>query len=122
MLEAMQAMGAPAQDIERVAAAIDAQRAILEKPPETFGVWAENWDVVMTWLDVQTQWRLLSVPMGIEAPARLVHIGLDYAGVAAWLELFVPRRKRRDTMTCLRVMEQAALAAFQEIRQQQERG
>ncbi|WP_280189070.1 DUF1799 domain-containing protein [Delftia sp. PS-11] len=121
MLEAMQAMGAPAQDIERVAAAIEAQRAILEKPPETFGVWAENWDVVMAWLDVQTQWRIVPVPMGLDG-SKLVHVGLDYAGVAAWLDLFAQQRKRREIMAGLQMMERAALSALHEIRQQQERG
>lgn len=121
MLEAMQAMGAPAEDIERVAAAIEAQRAILEKPPESFGVWAENWGVVLAWLDVQTQWRLVSITSGLGG-AQLVHVGLDYAGVAAWMDLFVPRRQRREIMTGLQLMERAALEAMNEIRQQEKGG
>lgn len=118
MLEAMRAMGAPAEDIERVAAAIDAQRALLEKPPESFGVWAENWRVVTAWLDVQTQWRLVALGGG----TQLIHVGLDYAGVSAWIELFVPFRRRREVMAGLQLMERAALAALHEIREREKGG
>lgn len=122
MLEAMRAMGAPVEDIERVAAAIEEQRATLEKPPESFGVWAENWRVVTAWLDVQTQWRLVALGGGLAGGAQLIHVGLDYAGVSAWIELFVPFRKRREVMAGLQLMERAALAALHEIREREKGG
>lgn len=111
MLEAMRAMGAPAQDIERVAEAIEQQRAAQQAQPEDFGVYRDNWEVVAAWRALETQWSY--------AGMTGVRVGLNYACVTAWLDLFVQLRKRRSVMAGLMVMERAALVALNEIREQE---
>lgn len=121
MLEAMRAMGAPAQDIERVAEAIEQQRAAIQVQPEEFGVYRENWATVQAWIALETQWIWLWPPVSAFAGAGTpVRTGLNYAGVAAWLELFVPFRQRRSVMQGLMLMERAGMAALIEIRKQEE--
>lgn len=121
MLDAMRAMGAPARDIERVAQAIAEQRAAVERPPEEFGVYRENWATVQAWGAVETQWNWLPPPVSFLGGAGMpVRTGLNYAGVTAWLELFMPVRKRRGVMQGLMLMERAGLAALNEIREQEE--
>ncbi|MBK0115704.1 MULTISPECIES: DUF1799 domain-containing protein [unclassified Delftia] len=110
MLDAMRAMGAPAEDIERVAQAIAEQRAAVEQPPEEFGIYRDNWPVVTAWRSLETQWHYAGVD-GIPK-------GLNYACALAWLDMFVPQRQRRKVMVGLMVMERGALAAMNEIREQ----
>lgn len=121
MLEAMRAMGAPAKDIERVAEAIEQQRAAVPTQPEEFGVYRDNWATVQAWIALETQWNWLSPPVSAFAGVGMpVRTGLNYAGVAAWLELFVPARQRRSVMQGLMLMERAGMAALIEIRKQEE--
>ena len=76
------------------------------------GVWPENWDIVMAFLAVSSQWRTASVGGGM-SPASLVFVGLDYGAVRAGLEAeqiaITPALWRG-----LRVMENAATAALNE--------
>lgn len=114
MLDAMRALGAPAQDIERVAQAIQQQRDDAKQELLEFGVHLDNWLVVQSFQALRTQWHFA----GMEG----VRTGLNYAGVTAWLDLYLPRRKRREVMGGLMVMEDAALRAFKEIRDEEKEG
>lgn len=114
MLDAMRAMGAPAEDIERVAQAIKQQRESAKQEPQAFGVHEDNWLIVRAFETLRTQWNFA----GMEGERT----GLNYAGVIAWLDMYVHRRKRRDVMGGLMVMEDSALRAFKEIRDEEKEG
>lgn len=79
--------GAPAEMVEALAA----ESADLEVEPE-------NWDVVMLFLRVQTQWRY-----SFGGPT-----GLDYTGVEAAMRL-AGIQQSADLFDGLQVMEVAAL-------------
>jgi hypothetical protein len=49
------------------------------------GIWPDNVATVEAFLAVETQWRWTTVGGGGFAPARMLAIGLDYAGVLAGL-------------------------------------
>lgn len=110
----MRAFGAPAAEIERVASSLQEQRAQRDAQPreQGFGVYQENMPVVEAWCGVETQW--LCAGMGG------VMTGLNYAGVHAWLQIFIKPRERASIMRGLQVMERAALDAMHERRQQEQ--
>ena len=96
-------------------AAEDAERfgfpqEIIAKIRETDGqsheakVWASNWDIVIAFAAVLTQWRVVSVGMG--APH---FVGLDYSGARVGLDLagiaITP-----NLWAGIRIMEDAARA------------
>lgn len=109
----MEAYGASAAQIEAVRARIDAARPADQADHSSFGVHADNLPVVQAFLAVSTQWQYAGM-----AGQRM---GLCYAGVNAWLDRFIHRRKRRALMHDLQVMERAVLAADQEQRDKKER-
>ncbi len=109
----MEAWGVSAEDLDKVRARIDAAATAPPAEGETFGVYAENLPVVTAFEDLRTQWQYAGM-----AGQRM---GLCYAGVCAWLDLFVHRRKRRTVMHGLQVMERAVLVADQEQRDKKER-
>lgn len=75
---------------------------IMEEPaPEDFEVWPENWDAVVMFLRISTQWR---TSMG--GP-----IGLDY-GALEWLFRLYEVKEPRSLLEDLQVMEGAALTAM----------
>ena len=45
-----------------------------------FGVWRQNWDIVLAFLSVSTQWRVSALASG-----SVYWVGLDYAGATAGL-------------------------------------
>lgn len=108
IVEAMQRMGAPPDAVARAQALAEAA------PPEeeAFGVYAENLPSVNAFTDLRTQWR--------HAGMHGQRMGLDYAGVSAWLDLFIRPRRRRALMADLMVMESAVLKADQEKREKEE--
>lgn len=114
MLDAMRALGAPAQDIERVARAIEQQRAAAKQESQTFGVHRDNWLIVSAFEALRTQWNFA----GMDG----VRTGLNYAAVIPWLDLYVHRRQRREVMDGLMLMENAALQAMGEIRDKEKEG
>lgn len=63
-----------------------------------FEVWPENWDIVMMWLRVSTQWRASA--SGI--------IGLDY-GVLPWIFKLYDVSEEKEMLEGLRLMEQTCL-------------
>lgn len=88
---------------------------MLEQPPASaavpvFSLWPECLPVWLVWLALQTQWRYAG--MG-GAP-----IGLDYAGVTAWLQAHGyghgRARNLRETLGYISAMERAALTAYAE--------
>lgn len=106
-------MGASAAQIEAVRARIDAARPADQADHGNFGVHADNLPVVQAFLAVSTQWQYAGMPGQ--------RVGFCYAGVSAWLDRFIHRRKRRALMHDLQVMERAVLAADQEKRDKKER-
>ena len=66
-----------------------------------FEIWPENWDAVVMFLRVQTQWRTSAGGA----------IGLDYS-VLAWLFSMYSVEDQRALLEDLQVMEGAALAAM----------
>lgn len=78
------------------------------------GVWPENAAAVAAFLVGATQWRVLAAGGGL-APARLIWLGLDYAGARAGIEasgIAITPALWRDLTT----MEAAAIAALNERR------
>lgn len=111
-LKAMRAFGAPAADIERVAQAIETRREQASKVHTAVQVYQDNRATWQAWLDLGTQWY--------RAGMTGVQTGLNYASVVAWMQINVPRRKRKGLLAELAVMERAALEAFNEIRKAEE--
>lgn len=68
---------------------------------DEFEVWPENWDAVVMWTRIQTQWR-------VGAGGA---IGLDYS-VLAWLFRMYEVEDPRSLLEDLQVMEGAALVAM----------
>lgn len=62
--------GAPAE-------VIAAQEQPENEAGEAIEVWPENWDIVVAFLAIATQWRVVSLTT--LASVRLYYIGLDYA-------------------------------------------
>ena len=77
--------------------------ALPDQPEENFEVWEENWDVLLMWSRIQTQWR---TSMGGV-------IGLDY-GTLAWVFRLYEVKDQRSLLEDLQVMEAAALAKLNE--------
>ncbi len=70
---------------------------------EEFEVWPENWDAVMLFVDLMTQWR-----MGMGSP-----VALDYAAIPVVMDLNgTPAYQRRELFDAIRVMEVGALEAM----------
>jgi Phage related hypothetical protein (DUF1799) len=111
----MNAFKAPQSDIDAVRARIEAQREAMrgESAGADFPVWADNWDVVMAYQSVQTQW--------VRSSFSGQRMGLNYAGVNAWLERFVRRTKRKNMFAGLQLMERAVLVADQELADKERR-
>lgn len=68
-------------------------------------VWEDNWDTLMVWLSLQTQWRK-------EIPAmsgQMIWHGLNYPAVEATLRMMGLWKQAREIFDGLRVMEAAAL-------------
>jgi len=87
-------MGAPPEVIE------DARRKA-QPEEEIFWVYEENWQSVLFFFALQTQWRIGG--MG-------GYIGLDYAGVESDIRLSeIPRRKRKALWADIKIMELAAI-------------
>lgn len=70
-------------------------------PPDHFEVWEENWDIVMMFMRMQTQWN---VTMG-------GFVGLKYE-VLRWLCDLYSVEDQRTMLDGLRIMEAAALQAL----------
>lgn len=109
VLEAMRAFGAPAEDIERAAQLLEDSQA---PERQLFEVHHDNLRSIRAWLRVSTQWQFA----GMEG----VRVGLNYAGVWAWLRAHMRPRLQRAVMADIEVMEHAALQAFHEIREAEE--
>lgn len=69
-------------------------------------VWPENWDTVMVFIGLQTQWRKEIVPMA----GNLIWHGLNYPAVESVIRLRgYTGKKAQDIFDGLQVMESAAL-------------
>jgi len=96
------------QDWKMEGAPLDEARAELARlqgeAGGDFAVHRDNWRALQFFLLLQTQWRVAAGMSGL---------GLDYAGVAAAMELAaVPRARRQRLWADLQVMEAAALPAL----------
>lgn len=109
VLEAMRAFGAPAEDIERAAQLLEDSKA---PERQVFEVHHDNLRSIRAWHGISTQWQF--------AGMAGMHVGLNYAGVWAWIQAHVRPRLRRAVMADIEVMERAALNAFHEIREAEE--
>lgn len=110
IVEAMEAMGAPAEDIEAVRAQVLAEAPPEE--PEAFGVYADNWITVCAFQAVRTQW----VYAGIQGQ----RVGFNYSAVLDWVKAHIKPRRRRALFNDLQVMERAVLQADHEQRKNNE--
>lgn len=75
----------------------------IEQPPpsDDFEVWPENWDAVVMWSRIQTQWRTSAGGV----------IGLDYSALA-WLFKMYEVEDPRALLEDLQIMEGAALTVM----------
>lgn len=90
----MIAFGAPQEVIDE-----------LPKPPDTFEVFPENWEVLNLFLKVSTQWRTAGTM------SKVVFIGLDYQAVS-FLFTISRTKNRAAVLADLQVMEVAARIAL----------
>lgn len=105
IVEGMRAFGASAEDIEAAEAQIQPE----DDSHEHFGLYAENVQTFERFCALHTQWRQVGV--GLQA----FRIGLDYAGVCAWMQFAVPKKERLQLFADLQVMESAVLTADAEL-------
>lgn len=110
IVEAMEAMGAPPEDVEAVRAQVLAEAPPEE--PEAFGVYADNLRAVSAFLAVSTQW--------VYAGMVGQRVGFNYSAVWDWLKAHIKPRRRRALFNDLQVMEKAVLLADQEQRKNNE--
>lgn len=71
-----------------------------QRDEDVFEVWQVNWKSVVSFLQLDTQWRVAGTPAG------LIWIGLDYTAAGAALG----RKRLRRRLDDLRVMEAEALS------------
>lgn len=110
ILQAMQAMGAPPEDIEATRARIASTAPPAPEQPETFGVWPENWPTVLAFVALGTQWYY--------AGMHSQRTGMRYPSMWAYLDRHIRNPRRRKAMEAdLRLMESAALKAWGEMHQ-----
>ena len=101
VLDGLIADSAPDDVIEAVRARIEQAATPDEDTADAFEVFSENWDSVLFFLRVGTQWNAIS---GME---RVHWLGLNYAGV----ETRMPKskKKRKKLWDDLQIMEATAL-------------
>lgn len=80
---------------------------------EVFELWDINADVLELFLAVQSQWRCVAVASSIGG--AILWLGLDYAGVDAFMRRSHSDDEDGELFAGLQVMEGAALAAFSEV-------
>lgn len=79
-----------------------------------FYVWPENWDSLDFFIQLNTQWNVVS-GMGGERVS-----GLNYQAVEAMMRIkSIPRNKKESLFNDLRLMENAALEVLQIQREEQ---
>lgn len=111
-LEAMQAFGAPQEEIDQVRARIAERERAAPSADECFPVYADNLPTVSAFLALRTQW----VHAGMDGQRT----GLNYAGVCAWIAQHTRPRRRRPLMQGIQTMEHAVLVADYERKQKEE--
>lgn len=101
VLDGLIADSAPDDVIEAVRARIEQAATPDEDTADAFEVFSENWDSVLFFLRVGTQWNAIG---GME---RVHWLGLNYAGV----ETRMPKskKKRKKLWDDLQIMEATAL-------------
>ena len=101
VLDGLIADSAPEDVIEAVRARIEQAATPDEDTADAFEVFSENWDSVLFFLRVGTQWNAIG---GME---RVHWLGLNYAGVET--QMSQDRKKRAKLWAALQLMERAAL-------------
>jgi hypothetical protein len=96
LAEALEAFGAPADLFDRIQSQDEEQDFEIER---------ENWDTLLVFLALQTQWRR-------EIPAmsgQMIWHGLDYPAMESTLRMMGHWKKAGEIFDGLRIMESAAL-------------
>lgn len=107
----MEAWGAPQDEVDQVRAQLD--QAAQPAEQEDFGVYAENWQAVMAFCVLAPRWQY--------AGMAAQRTGLDWAGVEAWIDRHIRRRRHRRALSAdLQTMEHAVLQADRELREKEE--
>ena len=101
VLDGLIADSAPEDVIEAVRARIEQAATPDEDTADAFEVFSENWDSVLFFLRVGTQWNAIG---GME---RVHWLGLNYAGVKARMPK--SKKKRKKLWDDLQIMEATAL-------------
>ena len=92
-------MGMPEELIRKN---IAAERRMIQQ--RAFEILPENWDALMVFLALSTQWRT--------AGMSGVRVGLEYASIPAVLEMTGFSGQAADIFEKLRIMEAAAIPVF----------
>jgi hypothetical protein len=78
---------------------------------DAFDVVDSNREPLLAFLSLETQWRLLAVPIG--SGATIIHLGIDYAAATALMSAVWDSRRRPKRvsrmMEQIQMMERAAL-------------
>lgn len=107
VLEAMEAFGASAQELD---AAREAAKGTEDAPP-SFGIYAENVPTVQAFLALTGTWQY--------AGMHGQRTGMDWKSVEAWIDRHIRKRSRRDISSGVMVMQHAVLQADAENRQKE---
>lgn len=98
IIQAMIADGAPSDVIE-------AAQSQLEKEDDFFDVWQENWQSLIFFLAVCTQWNVVAGGMG-----GLFYVGLNHTAIESNMNMRgIKKQQRLALCDDLLVMERAAL-------------
>lgn len=119
-MEAARYWAAPTPDSSKDADLEEAFRAFgidesladgLDEGPSHFEVWPDNWDTVLVFLRIQTQWR-----KEITMSGQLIWHGLRYGDVAIAIRLLGYGRKRQEIFEGLLEMEREALPILNQVK------
>lgn len=97
-LDSLRSAGAPPDVIEQV-------RKAAKKSQKDFEVFEDNWQSLLFFVGLKTQWNISIGGMG-----GAIYLGLNYQSVESAMNLKqVPKKARAELFNDLQVMEEAAL-------------
>lgn len=110
MINSLKQAGVPAEDIAKF---------IGERKPNSseqdFEVWPDNWVTFIFFIELATQWRVVS------GMAGNVMLGLDYPGVEAMMRIKnIPKKQKLTLFTELQIMEREALEVLNKPKEKED--
>lgn len=97
----MRAKGAPEKELESYR---EARQKNNTQDESDFEMWPENWEALLTFLSVKTQWRVIAGMGGA------IYQGIDYTSLIEVIKLNVKKNKRSQMFKDVQFIELGALS------------